>query len=138
MGHTNAGSVIQRGASGSYKDGISSFNAILTTTDATAAVIASIPVAIGDCLVIEVITVGMKSDATAGHAGRAIQGFRRQSAGNVTTVGTATITTIEDSASAPVVSFNANTTSQTAEIKVAGVASETWRWECNVRVIKIA
>ena len=129
--------VITVGASGSYAEGAQHFNVILETTTATVTKIVGLPLAVLEAGVVEATVIGMRSDATAGIFRHIVGGFRRQAAGNVTSIGTASGTDVEDSAAAPAVTIAANTTTQEIELRVAGVAAETWRFEAHVTFDKI-
>lgn len=123
---------------GSTKTGTEKYSKRMSTADATATVILSVPVAVGDAVLVHGTIVGKKSDATAAIMQFINGGARRQSAGNVALVGTPSVTIVqEDSGGTPAVTFVANTTAQTLEIKVAGIAAETWSWEGNFEVTKI-
>ena len=128
-------------STGSYKTGTEQYNRKIETTNATATVILSIPVAVGDAVLIMGSIIGKKSDTTAAIMQQINGGARRQSAGNVTLVGTPAVTGAtmvqEDSGGTPAVTYVANTTDQALEIKVAGIAAETWSWEGNFKVTKI-
>lgn len=128
----------QQAASGSFSTGTVTRNKTLTTTDATATVIDASPaIAVGQAVMIRGGVVGKKSDGTATIDAQVSGSARRQSAGNVTLVGTPLVVAREDSAGTPAVTFNANTTSQQLEIKVAGIAAETWQWESNLEITVI-
>jgi len=127
----------QLASAGSYNGGIVRDVATLATSDATATKIYGIPVALLESVAFRVLIVGMKTDATASYASTVVGGARRQAAGNVTSAGSATIVTIEDSAGSPVATVNANTSTQEMEIKIAGVAAENWRFEACVEYIKL-
>lgn len=131
------GKQVLAGTSGSYNGGTVRENFILSTPDATATVIAYIPVAVGEAAGIKAFIVGMKSDASASLVRDLTWAVHRQSAGNVTSGGAAQGVDLEDSPGAPAVTVNANTTAQTAEIKVAGIAAETWHWECHLIYTKV-
>ncbi len=126
---------------GSTKTGTEKYSKRMSTADATATVILSVPVAVGDAVLITGSIVGKKSDATAAIMQQITGGARRQSANNVVLVGTPAVTGAtmvqEDSGGTPAVTYVANTTAQTLEIKVAGIAAETWSWEGNFEVTKI-
>lgn len=125
--------LVQQAPSGSYLTGTVRRNRTLQTTDATATVIdLSQTIAVGQTVMIRGGVVGKKSDGTAAIDAQVSGCARRQSAGNVTLVGTPLVVAREDSAGTPAVTFNANTTSQQLEIKVAGIAAETWQWESNL------
>lgn len=127
----------QVGPSGSYGTGTVRESAVLTTTDATATVIYSTPaVATGEAVVVKALVVGKKSDGTAAAGIEKIATFRRQAAGNVTLVGAVQGTTQTDGVT-PAITIAANTTAQTAEVKVTGIAEETWLWEAHVTFCKL-
>lgn len=124
--------------SGSYGTGTVRRNKTLTTTDATATVIDASPViAVGQAVMIRGGVVGKKSDGTAAIDVQVSGSARRQSAGNVTLVGTPLVVAREDSAGTPAVTFVANTSAQQLEIKCAGIAAETWNWESNLEITVI-
>lgn len=125
-------------SAGSYNGGCVRDVVTLSTADATATVVYSIPVAVGQAVGFRALIVGQKDDATSGLVSTVVAGARRQSAGNVTSLGSASIVTIEDNAAAPVATVNANTSAQTFELKLAGVAAETWHWEVQIEYIKTA
>ena len=129
---------VQVASSGSYNGGVLRDVVTLSTADATATAVYSIPVAVGQAVAFRALIFGMKSDATASLASTVVAGARRQSAGNVTSAGSASIVTIEDSAAAPVATVNANTTTQAFELKLAGVAAETWHWDVCIEYIMSA
>ena len=108
-----------------------------TTSDATPKVMAQIPVAVLEALTVTVTVVGKKADATAACHVSQWAGFRRASGGNVTLVGALQGTTIEDSAGTPAIALSANTTAQTVDLTVTGIAAEAWGWEANVVYTKI-
>lgn len=130
--------VITAGTSGSHKDGSVHVNSYVTTTDATATVLFSVPLAQLEGVVIEGKVSGFKSDLTAGIFRHITCGFRRASGGNVTSLGTASGADVEDSAGTPAVALFADTTNQLACIRVTGIASETWKWEGHFTYTKIA
>lgn len=132
------GDIVNKGASGSYSTGTVRRNKTLSTADATATVIDASPViAVGQAVMIRGGVVGKKSDGTACIDAQLSGSARRQSAGNVTLVGTPLVVAREDSAGTPAVTFVANTTSQQLEIKCAGIAAETWQWESNLEITVI-
>ena len=123
---------VQRAASGSYGTGTIRRNKTLQTADATATVIDASPtVAVAQAVMIRGGVVGKKSDGTAVIDAQVSGSARRQSAGNVTVVGTPLVVSRTNGVT-PAVTFNANTTTQQLEIKVAGIAAETWQWESNL------
>jgi hypothetical protein len=125
------------GASGSYNGGTVKENKVLSTADATATVILSVPLSELEAVKIQGHIIGIKSDLSAMVDGIFDGGWRRASGGNVTANGTPVATAREDHAGSPTFAWVANTTDQTVELKVTGVAAETWRWEVNFRYTKI-
>ncbi len=122
---------------GSYVGGCVEDERKIATADATATVIWSSPViAVGQSVVCRALVVGKKDDGTAAAGNNLWVTFRRQSAGNVVIVGTAQGTT-QTNGVTPVIAFAANVTDQTVELKVTGIAAETWNWEVKVDSIVI-
>lgn len=130
------GGIEHRVSSGSFSTGTVEVNRKVTTTDATATVIYSIPVAVGEAVQVSGFLLGRKSDATAAIGCNFSGEARRQSAGNVTVVGTP-LATIRESTANTDVTWVANTTDQTLELKVTGIAAETWVWEAHILATKI-
>lgn len=109
-------------------------SASLATANATAAIIASIPIAEGEAATIILDFAGAKSDYSAA-CGTTISGtVRRAVGGSVTIVGSPTVTTWEDSAGSPAGSIVATTS--TLDAKVTGVAAETWNWRVTWRITR--
>lgn len=121
--------------SGSIGRGLERGNLTLTTTDATATNVLSVPVAELQHVAIRVLASSAKSDYTDGLSGQIICGAHRPTAGNVETDGSANVVTVEDSAGSPLLSFAVNTSAQTAEVKLTGVAAETWKHEIHFEVL---
>lgn len=122
---------------GSRGSGTDVMNKTLTTTDATATIIHAVPVAELQAVAITVRLCGMKSDATASYGSQGLSEARRAAAGNVTIVGTSVTTAREDSVGTPAISFVANATTQTVDIKCTGIAAETWYWEAHIEVTTV-
>ena len=122
---------------GSYAGGTLRKNAKVTTTDNTATVILSIPVAVGDVFSVLGQVDGKLGAATGASVTFVSGAARRQSAGNVALIGTPTATIQEDATNAPAASWVANTTDQTLELKVTGNTSETWIWEGTFFITKL-
>lgn len=129
--------LITAAVAGSQAEGTVHMNAAVTTTDATVTVIASIPVAQLEGCAVEALVTGYRADFAAGIFRHLACGFRRATAGNVTALGAATGADVEDSAGTPAVTIAANTTAQTIELRVAGIAAETYKWEAHVSYTKI-
>ncbi|NBW12385.1 MAG: hypothetical protein EBR82_30570, partial [Caulobacteraceae bacterium] len=107
-----------------------------TTTNATATTLASISVPAGDAVVVKAIVVGKKDDESAGAARELLIAARRATAGNVTQIGVAHGTLVEDSAGTPAIDADVDTGTQTVRIRVTGIASETWRWIARYEVAR--
>lgn len=113
---------------------IADATAAMATANATATIIASIPIAEGEAATIILDFVGAKSDYSAA-CGTTISGtVRRAVGGSVTIVGSPTVTTWEDSAGSPTGSIVAAAT--TLDAKVTGVAAEDWNWRVTYRITK--
>ena len=111
-------------------------DAFARTTDATATTIISVPVPILSGIQLRVSVLGVKDDGTECIGSEIIARARRQSAGNVTLVGTNTaVGTAEDSAGTPTVVVNANTTTQALDVVVTGEASKNILWTACVEYI---
>lgn len=98
----------------------------LTTTDATVTAIWTRAVSASTQFSISGRIEGRKSDRTASFTCNFQAVFRRASAGALVLVGSE-INPLEDSSGTPAVTVVAN--SNTAEIRVAGIAAETWNWK---------
>lgn len=122
---------------GGLEYGTQVFQKRLTTTDATVTPIWEVPIAELEAIAVTVRLLGKKSDATAAFGSQGLCEARRAAAGNVTVVGTAVTTAREDSAGTPAITFAADTTNQTLEIRCTGIAAETWQWEAFIQVTKV-
>lgn len=109
-----------------------------TTTNATATTLASISVSAGEAVSVKAHIIGKKDDETAGAARELLIAARRASGGNVTQIGTAHGTLIEDSAGTPAIDADVDTATQTVRLRVTGIASETWRWTARYDVARSA
>lgn len=136
MGITQEVSTRYPSASSPQKSGLVTDSIIGNTADAVAKVLASIPVAVGDCVTVSATFAARRDDATAG-AGRVVSGtWRRQSAGNVTLVG-ALVGATQTDGTTPVCNLVANTTTQTVDISITGIAAQNWVWEVNYSYLKV-
>lgn len=114
---------------GSYGTGWIPVVKRVATADATATVLwASPAVAEGKVIMVQGKLVGRRSDATASTSAIFDGSARRASAGNLTVTAAATVT-IKESNAATAVTFTANTTPQTFDLAVTGIAAENWVWE---------
>jgi hypothetical protein len=110
------------------------YAATVSTSNNTATIIASILIAELSSVVVTGEVVGTKTDYSASLGATFSGAFRRASGGNVTLVGTAHVTTDEDSSNSPAVTLVATTGTQTADIKVTGVTGENWDWRATYRI----
>ena len=104
---------------------------VVSTTDNTATVIASIPAPVGYACSARFPVMGIQDDATDAVCYTGI-GCCTNNAGTTAMKGTALYQVVESNASADC-AFNANDTSDTLEIKVTGITAENWAWQCQVQ-----
>ncbi len=109
----------------------------LTTTDATATVIFTKACPVSTTLGVWVQIIGKKVGANAD--GIVSQKFQAvtNNAGTVAVVGTTGGSDVENASGTPAVTIVANDTADTIEVKVAGIAAETWAWVGVVRVMQV-
>lgn len=137
MGNTIKGVATLRAGSGSYNGGYKRECKTVATANATTTVIWASPVvAVAEAIAVRGILIGRKSDGTAATQAVFDAAARRQSAGNVTLVGSATVTIKESNVSTDV-TLTANTTNQTLDLSVVGIAAENWVWEVQAEYIKV-
>ena len=115
---------------GNFLTGLTSFSstAPVNTTDGTTTQVAELKVNEGEVVGYFGIIVGSKDDESAGFVARFEGCARRAAAGNVTAVGTPLLTIYETSAGTNA-TITADTTNQTVDFNVVGIAAENWRWE---------
>lgn len=101
--------------------------ATVGTSDATATTLASIAVAEASLLTITGTFSGVKDDYSAAISGTFVAGVRRATAGDATLVGV-TVTSNEDSSGTPSFTVDADIGTESARLKVTGIAAETWNW----------
>ncbi|RJO60820.1 MAG: hypothetical protein C4542_08200 [Dehalococcoidia bacterium] len=104
----------------------------ITTTDATATDILSIPLAEGQTMSLEVQITGRRTDS--GNAGLSVSyrlagAFKRNASGNVTQVSlTQSDPVFFDDGAAWDATLNADTTNQTVDVRVTGEIDVTIKW----------
>jgi hypothetical protein len=136
MGITQEVSVRYPSASPPQNSGVVTDSVIGNTADAVAKVLASIPLAVGQAVTVSAMFTARRDDGTAA-AGRVVSGtWRRQAAGNVTLVG-ALVGATQTDGTTPVCNLVANTTTQTVDISVTGIAAQNWVWEVNFSSLKV-
>lgn len=109
--------------------------ATVTTTDATATTLASISVSELQMMTITATVNGRKSDYSAAIGGTATATVRRATGGNVILVGSTSVTSNEDSAGTPSFTIDVDTGTQTARLRVTGIAAETWYWTAQYKQV---
>lgn len=109
----------------------------LTTTDATATVIFTKACPVSTTLGVWVQVIGKKVGANAD--GIVSQKFQAvtNNAGTVAVVGTTGGSDVENASGTPAVTIVANDTADAIEVKVAGIAAETWAWVAKITVAQV-
>jgi hypothetical protein len=100
----------------------------LTTSDATTTDVIAFALSELQAVTLTGRFLGTKSDYSAAIGGTFRGTWRRASGGNVTMIGLGTVTSEEDSSGTPAVTLAADTTNQTGDVRVTGIAAETWTW----------
>jgi len=124
---------------GKLKTGLTTerYTKTITTLDATPVDLEAITVAEEEVVDAEVIVVARKSDGTQ-RAIYHLEGvFYRNTAGNVTQQGNTASLFIRRSTSAYDVNLEADTTNQTVDVRVTGVAATTIKWEARIAVTRL-
>lgn len=111
------------------------YTASVTTTDNTQTTLASVAISELQMATITATVNGAKSDYSAAIGGTAIATVRRATGGNVTLVGSTSVTSNEDSAGTPSFTIDVDTGTQTARIRVTGITAETWNWATAYKVV---
>ena len=107
------------------------------TSDATVKTMFRVRLAAGESVRVGASVVGNRSDATAA-ASRDFSGlFRRQAGGNVTLVGVLQGGATQTDGVTPAINLVANTTDQTVDLNVTGVAAQAWEWQAKVEYHKV-
>jgi hypothetical protein len=108
------------------------------TTNNTATVIASIPLAEGEAIIVQGIAIGLRSTGAESIRARYSQGFRRAGSGNVTAIGSTEVVAANDSGGTPTLTVVANTGAQTVDITVTGENAKEFSWRTAYEFIKVA
>lgn len=117
--------------------GIPNNPAAVTTTDATVTDLATVAVAEGDLLTVEASVVGRKSDGSAFYAGKITGSFYRNSAGNVTQLGGASLTDEVNDSGWGGIAMAAHAPSQSVKLTCEGLDGTTIDWKASVKVTKL-
>jgi hypothetical protein len=108
-----------------------------TTTDATVTDLATVAVAEGDVVMVEASVVGRKSDGSALYSGKIIGTFYRNTGGNVTQVGAASLEPEVNESGWGGIDLVADTVAQTVDLRVTGAAA-TIKWVASLKVTKVS
>lgn len=109
----------------------------ITTTDATATVIFTKAVPLSSTLGVWVQAIGKKVGANAdGIVSNKFQAVTNNAA-TVAVVGTTGGSDVENSSGTPAVTIVANDTTDAIEVKVTGIAAETWAWVAKITVAQV-
>lgn len=109
--------------------------ASVQTTDATATTLASVSVSEQDCITVRALVRGAKSDYSAAVGGWVTGVVRRATGGNATLAGVDS-GVVEDASGSPTFTIDADTSTQTARIRVTGEAATTYNWTCRYEVLR--
>ncbi len=101
----------------------------VNTTDATVTDLINIPLATSKKVLLEALIEGTKDDESAGIIAKVIVGARR-AGGNITLIGTPTITVMEDAGTQDI-TVDVDTGTQALRVRVTGIAAENWEWIAN-------
>jgi hypothetical protein len=115
----------------------STFEVSISTTDATVTNLITFVVAELQSVTIRGRFVAAKTDKTAAAGGFFRASFRRATGGNVTMVGSSYLEMEEDSAGAPILSFDVDTGAQTGRIRWQGVAAENWNVKAHYEYVTV-
>lgn len=104
----------------------------ISTTDATATVIFTKACPLSSVLAVKAFVVGKRIGANAD----GLVSFKYQAvtnnAGSTAVVGTTGGSDLENSSGTPAVTIVANDTTDSIEVKVAGIASQDWSWVAHI------
>lgn len=125
------------GSGASYGGGAVEDVATVQTTDETVTDLASVALAEGDVVSVEITIIARKSDGSQRALYRLIGIFYRNASGNVTLQGDiVSINTVESDAAWDC-ALVADTANQTVDVRVVGVAATTINWKADVKVLKV-
>lgn len=100
----------------------------VTTEDATATNIWSLSVPLSGIVGVAALVTGKRVGTTADGVVAFLYNAATNAAGTVAVVGTTGGSTLENSSGTPAVTLVANDTADTIELKVAGIAAQTYSW----------
>lgn len=111
--------------------------AAVATTNNTATTIAEISLAEGEAVTIFATILAVEDDFSQAIGGHVEATFRRASAGNVTLVGSVDSNLQNDSGGSPTATLDADTTAQTARIRVTGETAVNYDWVVTYQYHKV-
>lgn len=111
--------------------------ATVTTTDATITDITTVSVAEGEVFLVEAQVIGRKSDGSQLALYHREGLFYRNTGGDVTQQGSITSLAEVESDASWDCTLNADTTNQTIDVRVTGVADTTINWKCVIKYMKV-
>lgn len=106
--------------------------AAIQTSDATATTLWSVVVADQTVVTLFALWSAIQDDHSEAGGGTIVAVFRRDGGGNVTIVGAATVIDEDDSAGTITATMDADTGSQTARLRVTGVAATVLDWSAKI------
>lgn len=106
------------------------------TTDATVTDLVAVALAEGEAAIVTAKVIGRKSDGTAFGAWVVTANFHRNAAGNVTLEAATSVPYEDNQAAWGGVEWLADTTAQTMDLRVTGLAGTTINWAAQVEVVK--
>jgi len=108
------------------------------TSDATVTDLGTVSVDEDEQVMVEASVLGRKSDGSEFYAAKIVGSFYRNSAGNVTALGGASITDESNDNSWGGVDLVADAINQTVDIQVTGVAATDIKWTASVKVTRLS
>jgi len=118
--------------------GIPSAPLSVTTSDATVTDLGTVSVDEDEQVMVEASVLGRKSDGSEFYAAKIVGSFYRNSAGNVTALGGASISGESNDNSWGGVDLVADAINQTVDIQVTGVAATDIKWTASVKVTRLS
>ncbi len=118
--------------------GIPDAPATVTTTDATVTDLATVAVDEDEMVMVEASVVGRKSDGSAFYAGKISQSFYRNTAGDVTSLGGASISDEVNDSSWGGIDLAADTVNQTVDLTCEGLGATTIKWVATLKVTRLS
>lgn len=112
------------------------YEATVSTSDATVTTILAYAMTTSSAITIQARIIGVKTDYSAALVARLTAGWVR-GAGSPALIGTGDLYVDENSSGAPIVSVDADAGTNSARIRVQGVAAESWSWKIQYSVVGV-